>query len=168
MTVTAKSNPTNVASQPVDWSSMKVGATLTGDDAPQLRAKPFSIMCTVETSLQNTVILAHGGLSQGYALYLKQGHLCFLVRTGAADLFEEITYPSLLKGSVKVEARLNKDGLMSLLVDDEKVITKAAKLLSRQPAEPFCLGHDSEKPVGNYDDTKPFEGSVKHLKISSP
>ena len=58
---------------------------------------------------------------------------------------------------------------MTLKVNEQTAATgKAAKLIASQPQEDFCHGHDNGKPVARYAGKGLFEGSITHLKITSP
>ena len=155
--------------KPTSLDTLKPGEALDSTHAPQVGGKPFTIICTVETKQRDTVILAHGGLIAGYALHLKAGRVAFLVRTGADTAFTEIIASGEFTGSAPITATLATDATMTLKVGDAPAVTgKAAKLLARQPAEDFCLGHDNAKPVANYTDKGPFQGSITHLKVTTP
>ncbi|MBI3875874.1 MAG: sulfatase-like hydrolase/transferase [Verrucomicrobia bacterium] len=149
--------------------ALKPGDALDSAHAPQVGGKPFTISCTVETTQRDTIVLAHGGLSTGYALHLKGGRVAFLVRTGAGAEFTEITAATDFPGKASLTATLAADGTMTLKVGDQSVVTgKSPKLLTRQPAEDFCLGHDNGRPVPDYTGQGPFRGSITNLKISTP
>ena len=150
-------------------TTLQPGETLDSANAPQVAGKPFTISCTVETKQRDTIVLAHGGLTAGYAVHLKGGRVAFLVRTGGGDSFTEITAPTEFTGSAQVTATLAADATMTLQVGDQPAVTgKAAKLLARQPQEDFCLGHDNGKSVASYAGKGPFQGSITHLKITNP
>jgi arylsulfatase A len=113
------------------------------------------------------VIVAHGGNTAGYALYLKEGRVVFAVRTAKDAVTEVQSEP--IKGAVGVTAKLGADGTMTLTVGDRAaVIGKARGVLPRQPQEDFCLGHDNGQPVANYSKGKPFEGKITELKVTTP
>ena len=58
---------------------------------------------------------------------------------------------------------------MTLTMNDQPAVTgKADSLIPRQPAEEFCLGHDSGVPVAAYTAKEPFKGSITNLKITTP
>jgi len=120
----------------------------------------------VETGGKDGVILAHGGLAVGYALYLKNGSVAFLVRTGADNGFAEITAPPTDAATLHITATLGKDGTMSLGVNDQPPVAgKASGLISQQPQEDFCLGDDNEKPVTEGPVKGRFKGRVQNLKV---
>ena len=149
--------------------TLKPGDALSSAHAPQVGGKPFTITCAVETLQRDAIVLAHGGLSAGYALHLKAGRVAFLVRTGAGAEFTEIITPTDFPGTARITATFATDGTMTLQVGEQPVVTgKAAKLLMRQPQEDFCLGHDNGKPVANYTGKGPFQGSITSLKVTTP
>ncbi|NBV22760.1 MAG: hypothetical protein EBS05_12705 [Proteobacteria bacterium] len=157
--------PANTRGASMD--NLKIGDTLTGADAPQVLGKPLTITCEVETKAREGVIVAHGGVAVGYALYLKEGHPVFAVHQGGKDIVR-ITSPNALEGPATLEARLASDGTMTLLIAGKTVTTgKIDGPLNRQPAEAFCVGHDDLKTVDDYDGKKLFAGTVRNLKVNT-
>ena len=154
---------------PVVLDSLKPGDAVLSSAVPQVGGKPFNISCTIETTQRDAVVLAHGGLSAGYALHLKAGRVVFAVRTGGDDALTEISSPADLAKPFRIIASLGADATMSLKVDDQPaVVGKATGLVPRQPAEGFSLGHDSGKPVAAYSGKDPFKGTITQLKITVP
>jgi arylsulfatase A len=163
---TAKAAANEIA---LKLGSLKPGQTLDSANAPQVGGKAFTVSMIAETKQREAVLLAHGGLSAGYALHLKNGRVAFLVRTGGGDSFTEIVTPSEPVGSARITAALASDGMMSLQVNDQPVVTgKSAKLIARQPVEDFCLGHDNGKPLTSYAGKAEFQGTITNLKITTP
>lgn len=155
--------------KPVALETLKPGDSIVSSAAPQVAGKAFAISCTVETAQRDAVVLAHGGLSAGYALHLRGGRVAFVVRTGADDFFTELLSKSEVAGPARITAMLAPDATMTLTVNDLPAVTgKAAALIPRQPAEEFCLGHDSGRPVANYATREPFKGTITNLKITTP
>ena len=134
--------------------------------APQIAGKTFTLSCEIETDLRDTVIVAHGGASAGYALHLKEGRVVFSVRTGPKDALTDVQSEPI-KGPVKIVATVGPDGAMTLAVGDQAMVKgKAPGPVSRQPAEDFCVGHDNGQPVANYSKGKPFQGKLTDLKVT--
>jgi arylsulfatase A len=159
--------PKKAKTKRVALDALRPGDVLHSESAPQVAGKPFTISCVVETSQRDAVVVAHGGASVGYALYLKAGRPVFAIRTGGS--VSEITAPDAMTGPVRITAALAADGTMTLAVNDHIVATgKAPGLLSRQPQEDFCVGHDNQKPVTHYSAHQPFVGSITQLKIATP
>lgn len=152
--------------KPVEFSKLKVGDTLNRNMAPQVGGQAFTLSCTIETELSDTVILAHGGKSLGYAIHLKKGKVVFSVRTGTEMVID--VQSEEIRGSVKIVASLAADGRISLIVGDQKPVTaKITGLIPYQPQEDFCLGHDNGQPVTEYSTGKPFSGTVTDLKVTT-
>jgi arylsulfatase A-like enzyme len=155
------------AAKPAELNKLKPGDAVPTTSAPQIAGKAFTLSCRVETELRDTIILAHGGTSAGYALHVKDGNVVFAVRTSKDALTEIQSEP--IKGAVQITAKLADDGTMTLTVGDAKPVTgKARGVVPRQPAEDFCLGHDNGAPVANYSKGKPFEGKITELKLTTP
>ena len=148
--------------------ALKPGDELDSEAAPNVEKKPFTVACEVETSQRDAVIVAHGGLSVGYALYLKEGRVAFALRTGP-DAVTEIVAPDALAGAASIVAKVSQSGAMTLRIGGQVVASgQAPGLLGRQPAEAFSVGCDAAKPVTAYGAVKPFKGTVKNLAVSTP
>jgi len=157
------------AARPAALDTLKPGDALKSGAAPQIAGKAFTISCTVETTQRDAILIAHGGLSAGYALHLKAGRVAFLVRTGGGDAVTEIITDSEFPGSLRITAALAADATMTLIVNGKPAAKgKAASLIPRQPAEEFCVGHDSGKPVAAYTSKEPFKGAITRLKVTTP
>jgi arylsulfatase A-like enzyme len=149
--------------------ALKSGDSIASANAPQVGGKPFTITCSVETKQRDAIIVAHGGLSAGYALHLKDGRVVFAVRTGAGASFAEITAPTEFSGKDVITATLAADATMTLKVGEHPAVTgKAGKLIGRQPQEDFCLGHDNGNPVAAYAGKGTFQGNITNLKVTAP
>jgi hypothetical protein len=150
--------------KPTNLGSLEPGDAIAGDAAPRIVGRPFAVSCLVETDQRNAIIVAHGGLAVGYAIHLRDGRVCFAVRT-SPDTLTEISSAGL-KGPARVQASLAADGGMTLAVGDSPPVTgKAPRLIPRQPQEDFCLGHDNGAPVAAYAATEPFRGSISSLTV---
>lgn len=155
------------AAKPADLDKLKSGDTVAAAAAPQVNGKAFTLSCKIETEQKDTVVLAQGGATLGYAVHLKDGCVVFSVRTGT-DAVTEIQ-SAAITGPVEITAKLEKGGAMTLTVGDQKAVTgKAAGLIPRQPQEAFCVGHDNGQPVGKYGKVKAFEGKLTGLKVTTP
>ncbi|MBV9868180.1 MAG: sulfatase [Abitibacteriaceae bacterium] len=155
------------AGSPVAVGTLKIGDAVGKAAAPQVAHRPITISCDVEAKAPNGVIVAQGGSAVGYALYLKDGHVAFVVRT-AGDAATTIVAPVPLTTRTHLEARLQAGGAMTLLIAGGIVATgKAPGLLDRQPQEDFCVGFDNQKPVGHYDGATHFQGSIEHLQVAT-
>ena len=153
--------------KPVALAQAKSGDTIASASAPQVGQKAFTVSVTVETAQRDAVIVAQGGLI-GHALYLKGGRVAFAVRHGADEVVE-ILSPAEVKGSFVVTASLAADGAMKLSVVGQEAVTGKAKgVLPRQPAEDFCVGHDTAKALGLYGKLIVLQGVVSGLSVTTP
>lgn len=154
---------------PRELSTLKPGDTLSSESAPQIANSGFTLSCTVETTQPDAILIAHGGLSAGYALHLRAGHVVFTVRYGAGESFTEVASPGVITGSTRITASLAKDRTMTLTVNDQVVATaRAGNLIGRQPQEDFCVGFDNAKPVTACKTKGKFEGRISALQITTP
>ena len=155
------------AAKPVALSQAKSGDTIVSASAPQVGQRAFTVSVTVETAQRDATIVAQGGLI-GHALYLKGGRVAFAVRHGVDEVVE-ILSPAEVKGSFVVTASLAADGAMKLsVVGQDAVSGKAKGALPRQPAEDFCVGHDTAKAVGLYGKLIVLQGTVSGLSVTTP
>jgi hypothetical protein len=153
--------------KPVVLAQAKSGETIASASAPQVGQRAFTVAVTVDTAQRDAVIVAQGGLV-GHALYLKGGRVAFAVRHGVDEVVEVLS-PAEVKGSFTVTASLAADGAMKLSVVGQDAATGKAKgALPRQPAEDFCVGHDTAKPVGVYGKLIVLQGSISGLSVSTP
>jgi arylsulfatase A-like enzyme len=153
--------------KPVVLAQAKAGDTIASASAPQVGQRAFTVSVTVDTAQRDAVIVAQGGLI-GHALYLKKGRVAFAVRHGTDEVVEVLS-PAEVKGSFTVNASLAADGAMKLSVVGQDAVTGKAKgALPRQPAEDFCVGHDTAKPVGLYGKLIVLQGAISGLSVSTP
>ncbi len=142
-----------------------IGETLRGEAAPQVENQALEISCEVEPKSASGVIVAQGGASAGYAIYLQAGRVNFAVRTGGQTV-TNIAAADTPSDRILIEARLAISGDMTLSVNGKPAAAgKAPGALPHQPGEAFCVGHDDGRPVGDYDGAKRFDGTIKQLKI---
>jgi arylsulfatase A len=153
--------------KPVVLAQAKSGDTIASASAPQVGQRAFTVAVTVDTAQRDAVIVAQGGLV-GHALYLKGGRVAFAVRHGEDEVVEVLS-PAEVKGSFTVTASLAADGAMKLIVAGQDTATGKAKgALPRQPAEDFCVGHDTAKPVGVYGKLIVLQGAISGLSVTTP
>ena len=163
----SKKSAAKSAPKPASLAQAKSGDTIASASAPQVGQKAFTVAVTVETAQRDAVILAQGGLI-GHALYLKGGRVAFAVRHGADEVVE-ILSPAEVKGPFAVTASLAADGAMKLVVAGQDAVSGKAKgALPRQPAEDFCVGHDTAKAVGLYGKLIVLQGVVLGLSVTTP
>jgi arylsulfatase len=133
-------------------------------DAPRVAGKALMVAATVEAAGASGVVLAHGGDRSGYALYLAEGRPAFSVCTNWTRT--TVHGSALGKGEHTLEARLEKDGRMALLVDGKTVAEgKAPGPVAGEPGDSLQIGADLIKPVGEYAVPNPFAGTIRRIRL---
>lgn len=145
-------------------NKLNIGETLGQGQAPQIGGKPLTISAEVQTDSSEGVIVAQGGSFNGYALYLHDGKPVFTVRV-AGEIFSTAA-PEKPARRFRVEARLGRDGALSLALDGKRIASgKAPAVIPAQPHEDFCVGFDNGRTVGDYDGKAHFRGTIENLKV---
>jgi arylsulfatase A len=141
-------------------------ATLDAAKAPQIARRPFTLACELSTVQRDAILIAHGGASVGYALHLSGGKLIWAVRHGKTLTTAQTDYPADNQPH-RITASLAQDGQISLQLDANAPVTaKSPGLISGQPKEDFCLGHDNKVPVATYTTKGNFEGRIAGIKLT--
>ena len=143
------------------------GQSLLRWSAPVVEGRPFLLEATVDASAGDGVILAHGGRLDGYALYLKAGHLVFATRIKSVltAIRDEVPFP--LNKRVKVTAELRRDLGMVLTVDGREVAAgKSPDYILQRPFEGLSVGFDQRPtPVGEYRLPNHFQGVLENVRV---
>jgi arylsulfatase A-like enzyme len=145
---------------------LKDGDKLTGDDAPDVGGRAFTIVAELGPKIGDGVLLAHGGTNHGYSLFIEKNHLVFGFRH--AGKLSTVKAPApMTAGPGTVTASLAKDGSVLVLWKDEKVAEgKVAGPLRATPQEGMQVGQDFGAAVGNY--TAPFRygGDIRRVVLT--
>jgi arylsulfatase len=145
---------------------LKKGDILDQDRSPHIANKPFAVSASVEINGQDGIIVAHGGLAVGYALFIEDGKPAFCVRTSRE---KEVTIrgdEKLSRGSVKILGELGKGGGMTLSVNGEVAATgRSGGWITEHPAEPLSVGRDERMAVGSYEAPFPFRGEIREVRV---
>jgi arylsulfatase A-like enzyme len=141
--------------------ALKQGDVLTGKSAPDVANCGFRLSAEIEGS--EGVILSQGGATLGYALFLQNGKLHFVVRT-AQDHVQSLEAP-FTRDSGTVGAKLNPDGTMELAIDGRCVSTGNGRLIPRQPLGGLGCGLNEGTAVGEYEIPFRFMGQIKTASV---
>ena len=133
--------------------------------APDVAKRGFTIRTKFDAKAPGGVIVAQGGVAQGYTLFLdKAGKLNFLLRIDKEAT--SIVSPQTVSGAHSAVARLGADRSLTLSVDGQVVAQgQVPKLLASQPLDGLSVGSDSDGAVGPYDAHFPFDGSIESVVI---
>ncbi len=139
--------------------ALKEGESLAGQKAPSLPHRGLTIRIEISELAPEGVLLAQGGSTEGYSLYLKEGRLIFALRhAGKRDSIQ--AHEPLPSGPVVVSATLAKDGAMTIKSGDQVLATGHASPLTRQPKDGLQVGRDEGGAVGDYPAPFPFGGKL--------
>jgi arylsulfatase A-like enzyme len=131
---------------------------------PNLAATPFTVGALVEA--RQGVVVAQGGASFGYALWLDGGRPTFCVTN--RDVRFQIAGSALPANAAHLTATLDSQGHQRLFVDGVQVAEGPGQLIEQQPSDGLSLGRDSGSPVAGYGTQAgeaPLEGSWRDLRF---
>jgi arylsulfatase len=143
--------------------TLKQGDHLDRDDAPQVLNRGLRITANIDVQKPEGVIVAQGGTAQGYALFIDQGKLTFVVRSGGKAV--PIAGTADLKGQHAVLAQLKADGTMLLSVDGQPAAEGKSELLTKMPLDGLDVGTDEGGLVGTYGERNEFGGTIESVLI---
>ncbi len=163
----AGTDPARVKTMAADWEVWAGRSHVTPLPSPQVAGQTLDIRCDVTPRSGDGVVLAQGGRQRGYALYLKAGKAVFGVRE-ADTLYTAAAPEALPKGRVALQARLAKDGAMTLSINGKVVAQgKAPGVITQEPQDALSIGEDAQSAVGDYDAPNPLKGRVENIKITA-
>lgn len=174
----SKAQPERVKKMDADWETWAENSAVkpksnpvnapagAASATPQIVGKALVIRCDVTTQSPNGVILAQGGNQRGYALYLKNGILVFGIRQAGKLYIAQA--PGTPKGRFSLEARLEKDGAMTLSVNGKIVAhSNAPGVFTVQPQDELSVGKDTLSAVGDYTAPNSLKGKVENVKVTT-
>lgn len=138
------------------------------EDAPEIDPSnsPLTVGAYVNRQASHCVLLAQGGETHGYSLYLVDGKPRFSIRS-EGELKTVAIDEALPEGeAVHVVGVLDEDDALRLYIDGEQVAEAEGQKIASKPGDPFNAGTDSNSYVGEYgDDTPEFQGELKDLRV---
>ena len=127
--------------------------------------QPLTVQAWIKADKPYGVIVAHGGSSAGYALYLDQGRPTFAVRAGGELAFAQSTAKAVGRW-VQLTGVLELDGTLRIFVDGTSVGEKrGAALIPGNPQEGLEIGADEGSNVGDYVQRRGFNGWIDDVRI---
>jgi len=140
--------------------NLKHGDHLDRTKSPAVNGRGFTLTADFDAKGEDGVIIAQGGSSHGYAVFLWQGKLTFLIR--ASGNATSITTPEKVSGAHTAVAQLAPDGTLKLKLDGQQVAEgKAPGALTTMPVDGLDVGSDKGGLVGDYGEANAFVGSIK-------
>ncbi len=128
-------------------------------------ARPFTIEARFRAEAPNGVVLARGGESHGYALFLENGRPCFAIRADAS--LYALRAPIRVVGQwVTVRCVLTKGLEMRIYVNGNLVAERSVELpIVQDPNEILTIGMDTGTKVGRYGQDNGFRGLMDEVRI---
>ncbi len=143
---------------------LKNGDALERLQAPAVSGRSFTITTKFDAKQGDGVIVAQGGVAQGYSLYFEGGKLVFALRRNN-ELFKVATSQTAT-GAHNAVAKLAADGTMTINLEGTLVATaKAPGPLAVMPVDGLQVGNDSGGLVGSYGEGNKFGGTIESVII---
>ncbi len=126
---------------------------------------PWTVEARIKSNRSDGVILAHGGRSHGYVLFLKNRRPHFAARI-EDEPFESAAGKPIDDGWVHLAAVIGRDRALKLYVDGSPAgVLPEAGFLAANPHEGLEIGTDAGTPVATYDEPAPFVGSIGWIRM---
>jgi len=129
---------------------------------PDLAAKPFTVAALVDGG--DGVVIAQGGASFGYALWLDDR--APVVTVSNRDARFEARGEALPATAAHLAASLDAGGVLRLFVDGALVARTEAQVLEQRPADGLTVGSDGGSQVGPYQGGAPLQGSWSDVRFA--
>jgi arylsulfatase A-like enzyme len=131
---------------------------------------PASNLWTVEVTFAaekpDGVVLAQGGASAGYALWLDHGKAAFSVRARPAAVTTVVSPAKLPEGWNTVSAHISADSKLSLSVNGQQVASVVLKdFIRKNPNDSLDIGADLGSQVLPEPEPPKFAGLIESVKI---
>lgn len=128
--------------------------------------KPLTIGAWVKPSRADGVLVAQGGESLGYSLYMKEGRIVFAVRANGQLKMAKSRRETPVDEWSHVAVVLDPDGRARVFVNG-KAPKRAARVgfVTSRPADGLSIGADSGSLVADYQEANGFHGLVEDLRI---
>ncbi len=134
-------------------------------DALDATSKPWTVEAVVKPEAGDGVILAHGGQSHGYALYLESSLPVFAVRMSGQICAARATQRPP-DGWTRLTGLLTDEGVVELYVDGKLAAHEGSgAMVLQNPNEGLEIGSDVGTPVGDYAGDIGFRGLIDEVRI---
>ena len=144
----------------------KTTGHVTGNDLPLILNRALTITATFDTQEKEGVIVAQGGTSQGYALYVENGELWWALRR--LNVLTTVSGGKVSAGRQTVTATLSKDGELALARNgNARAVAQAAGTITVQPVDGLDIGADRGAPVGPYRIPNAFGGTIEMINLKT-
>ena len=138
------------------------GDVLADKKAPDTKGKTIIIEAKVSKPGQG-VIIAQGGVSHGFSVYVTEDNKISIGirRAGKLQTYQARSQP---REAYRFTASIGKGGLSVKLNESTDKMDGDARM-STTPIDALSVGHDSNDPVGKYPRTFRFTGEIDSVKL---
>ena len=145
----------------------QTGDRLVGEKAPLIVDRHLTLTVTLDAQQERDgVIVAHGGLAHGYALYVQDGQLFFVVRRSNA--LTTVDGGKVTAGRHTLKATLSKTGELGVALDGKPPVTgQAGGGIAVEPVDGFDVGGDRGAAVGLYPVPNDFGGTIESVALKT-
>jgi arylsulfatase len=143
--------------------NVKTGVDLPKEKAPQTSGQSLSIEARLGAAGEG-VIIAQGGVTHGYTLYVKDGKPAFGMRHQGKMTTITGNTP-LPEGACTISAILTVSGNTVLKVNGEEIARTKVPGPITTPADGLTVGQDGGDPVGPYQGPQQFQGKIDKVTI---
>ena len=139
--------------------TLDADADLNRQQAPDVGRVGFEVVAKVRTDQRDGVIVAQGGSSHGWSLFLREGKPHFAVRRNGR-LTVIATDTAVSGPSFTVRASFERGGRMTLEEGGHRAAGKAQGLLTQMPIDGLQVGCDKNGAVADYQVPFPLEAEL--------
>lgn len=143
------------------------GSCVAVEKSPSLNPanKPLTVEAWARAENPNGVVVARGGPSHGYAIFLKNGKPHFAIRV--KEKLHDVAGEARVVGKwVHLAGVLTADRQLQLYVNGELVASgKASGFIVADPFQAMEIGSDEESGVGDYRWPFGFKGAIDEVRV---
>jgi arylsulfatase A-like enzyme len=135
------------------------------DHAPDPSAKPLTVGAWCKPEARDGVIIAQGGASHGFSLYVKEGVPQFAIRS-RGKLATASGKEKLPPGAwVHLAGVLNSQAEIHLRVNGKDVGTAKGGPIAAKPADGLSVGDDTGSKVADYGASSAWRGLLEDVRV---
>ncbi len=129
--------------------------------------KPISVSAWIKPEAEDGVIIARGGVADGYALILKAGQPAFLYRSDGKLVSVAAKKKITLNQWTHLTGVIGEDKSLRIYINGKPALqtAKAAQFIAKDPIQGMEIGIDDKSGVGNYKAGNAFKGLIDEVRL---
>ena len=141
------------------------GKNLNGGNAPYLTGRGIELKVPFSYDGTDGVLIAQGGASNGYALWLKAGVPQWSVAHNDA-LATVAAKTKLAKGSATLHVHQTPKGQVTIKLDGKEIAKgKVEGPFPSQPFDGLTVGQDGGSELQSYGNNKPYQAALGPIQL---